>query len=478
MIGVCVVLALIGRGATQSWLHPFSIWFTTWAFVASSYASAGPSLYQMSWQTFQFAMIGLLAVGAGIFVAAVFQTSINGTRQIPDTNTHEFRLDPKRLKKVYLLLNIALAGYVGLQVQSLLPVLRSSGGLSAILGGDSALNFRRAYLSQRLADVQSDLGGGNLLRALLGYLLFVGLLALPLAGYYASVGRWKVAWPPILLTAGYSLLILERASFIYGFAIFFFSFVYCRSLVGKTKLGKTSWKPAAAMVVLVLAVAVVPAALRATGSSSDPNGQGSVFSYVYAGLAGLNGAVRIDEDLSSAYTGEGSPVLARRSVRAVQLGDGRGVWTFQGLSTIAERLGLDLSTPSQGLSYARTGPPLGAIANVYSFVIYLWYDGRLWGVVAGGLLLGAVSQMFHRRVQKMRRFEFLAVAALLMTTLAMSFFGLALLRDPRYLFMAAASVPILRRLQMTSVKKADPDRRLNTSAPTPSDAQALAERLP
>ncbi|MGO4601083.1 O-antigen polymerase [Terrabacter sp. 2YAF2] len=459
LITACVVGLCFGLRMGHHRLNPMSIFFGIWLAVAISYQLAGDSLYPLTDVSLSFILPGLFATGTGIFFG-MHQVSTR-THSRPSSVRGHLKYDEDRFRKSYSILCLMLFAYVALQIAKVWPTLARSGGIQGILFGSDGLRFRQGYLSDRSLETQGGFSDGGFSIALLGYVLFVGAVALILAGYLAATGRWLSAMLPLLLMAAYGLILLERSTFLYAVSIFLFSFVYHRRLVSRTSSTSRAHDKVALgiLVGLVATVAVVPAALRAMGAVSDRNGQGSVVSYLYAGLAGLNGASFASDDFSAAHTGAASPLYFDRPEAVLDLQNGHGVWTFQGVYGIIERLGFSFEVPP-GFSYVRTGPQDGSISNVYTFLIYPYYDWGFTGMLVFCLCLGFVAARADLRASRLGSASALALACIFMSTLLMSFFGLALIRDFRYLFLGLAAVVILRSLRAAEGQSVYPPREL------------------
>ncbi|MGW0036412.1 oligosaccharide repeat unit polymerase [Gordonia sp. NPDC003376] len=426
----------------------------SWAIVVLVYGLSAGSVYPLEGLPFLLIAGAVLSVVLGISISGLLSGKIerSGSRLFPSRGGIKY--DETKLDKAYAMLCVALLGYYLIQVYAILPVIRSMGGFGAIYNGGYGQQFRRAYLSERLDATSSGLSTGGIVFSIFGYMLFLGTLALVFAGYYAAVGKYIRAAIPLVFLGIYSLLILERASFMYGACLFLVSWAYhyyscqgvrrirpIRAISAVLIVGAVTWM-----------VAAIPAMLRSTGLGASDY-QAGVVDYLTSGMAGVNGLAHVDPTLQAAATGSGA-VYAPTSIGTAIPGKGYGVWTFQGLVGILDRIGLVDRVPSTGMGYVQTGPDMGSISNVYTFLIYFYYDGGFIGVIVGGVVLGFVAGWADRAVVVRRFPEAVVLACVLGSTLGMSFFGLAMVRDFRYIFLVVVGAFISRYLTGTKSHRA------------------------
>jgi hypothetical protein len=79
-------------------------------------------------------------------------------------------------------------------------------------------------------------------------------------------------------------------------------------------------------------------------------------------------------------------------------------------------------------------------------MIYPYYDGGRVAVFLAALFMGALTTALHRAVLERRMLACVVPASIGCTTVAMSFFGLSLVRDLRWLFLIVVSMVVVRRL--------------------------------
>jgi oligosaccharide repeat unit polymerase len=327
--------------------------------------------------------------------------------------------DETRLRAWYKLGLVLLAGYTVLQVWLVLPLLRSVGGLGAIVGGEG-LEFREAQVAFSAEQAASP-GGSGVLLGLLGYALFVGVITLFWAGWFARRGEWGWALAPLGLNAAYSLLTLQRFTFVYSLALFLFSYLYHRDAVETTRRSRAGLWVLAGM---AAAVVLIPLALRHPEYSGAERLQ-SVYDYFLSGVAGLN-----------TVFGEG--------LAYPEPYPGYGAWTFYGAAEIFVQFGGSFTLASPNFEFIDIGATDEYYSNVFSWIVYPLYDFGLFGLIAFAALGGFVATRLHDGVTRRGRLDLIPGAAIAMTTVLMSFFSLSLLRDARWLFLIAVSVALSR----------------------------------
>lgn len=455
--------AVLGYFSYGRWVNPITVLSGSWAVVSIAYFTAGASIYPLQSQVATLVILGTASIALGAGVSSLLFRS-KTDQSLNARPAFYFSFDEKRIIRWHFLLCSTYFLYVALQLARVYPLLSQAGGLREIFLGSAGLDFRRAYLSQRINDMQTSFGSGGLLYALVGYLLFVGICSIFTGALLASRSKYIIAFIPLAISGVYGIIILERASFLYSAAIFAFSWYYFARLLhpqrdhdGRKQISKLA---ILGFVSLIAVIVVLPIALRQTGGG-DKDTQSGPVAYLYSGIAGLNGLYLADSTLAGAYTGRSSPVPVAAPEEIIGVGEGHGAWTFRGIAGIAARLGFDVPVPPSSLYFVKTGDYDSEISNTYSYIIYFFYDGGYLGIVAFGLLFGALTQFFDMQVLRRGVAAAIAPAAIMLTTLAMSFFGLTLIRDFRYLYAAAVGFVILNTL-MPAAERRDEPAQLNS----------------
>jgi oligosaccharide repeat unit polymerase len=341
------------------------------------------------------------------------------TRLVRPGRAAAFSYDEVRLRTWYKLGLVLLAGYTILQIYLVLPLLKSAGGLAGVFGGEG-LEFREAQVAFSAEQAASP-GGSGILLGLLGYVLFVGMITLFWAGWFARRGEWGWALAPLILNAAYSLLTLQRFTFVYSLAMFLFSYLYHRDAVETRSRSRTGlW----VLAIMAAAVVLIPLALRHPEYSGAERLQ-SVYDYFLSGIAGLNTVFAEGLSYPEPYPGYGA-------------------WTFYGAAEIFVQFGGSFVLARPNFEFINVGTTEPFYNNVFSWIVYPLYDFGVVGLIAFAVLGGFVATRLHDAVTRRGRFDLIPAAAIAMTTVLMSFFSLSMLRDARWLFLIAISVALSR----------------------------------
>lgn len=442
LLGVSASLA--SRFAFRTWLTPVSVFFAVWVPVVALEVAPFLGLRPLLPQTWTILFVASTAFTAGSFYVWLMALARHRglvTPRVPLTDD----ADDHRLVRWFIVGVLALTTWVGLQVVILLPALRSAGGFGAIFS--NGLAVRRSLYAVHLEAVTTGFGTGSLLLAVLGYVLFLGAITLFWAPLVARRGHRLLALAPLLVMAAYGFLTLARAPLLYSVGLFAFAFAYHSPSKGRRVMdrhpgasGHRLSKPAILLIALLVVLMVyTPLKLRQP-DLSPTKVLYSVAVYFVGGVAALNEQVR--------QTGYGpSDGIA-----------GHGTWTFWGEATIASRLGLHVTLPqadmpfvniSRDTSFTDATNNSPTISNVYTYLIYSMNDFGFVGLLIGPFLLGAAATGLNSYVRAGHAAA-VPAAAVLMTSIAMSFFSLTLIRDARYLFLALAAVFLQRLIRARS----------------------------
>lgn len=425
LVGSILTLASVGPPTRR--VNALALYIGTWTFVVFSFLTS-PDLEH----GLQPTVVALLALSTTAFVGGYLVSQIGESRR----EAARFEYSQEKLWVAYRWGVAALAAYLVVQTFVLLPYLRQVGGVHGILAGNGQA-FRRAYLSAALESNTNSVGNGaGVLIACVGYGLFLGSLTLVWAGHYAAKGQIRVALPPLLLMAAYSLISLQRSSFLYSLLIFLASWYFHATRTGaRRRSQRLSITAVTILVATAVAVVFIPLFLRSLSNTAESR-QAGVRAYVISGLVGLNALHTVDPTLQASATGAASPYRTR-PYAGPPPGEGHGAFTFQGLVSIAHRLGLPVAAPPASNYFVRSEGAYG-VSNTFSYIIYFYDDGRWLGVAIGGFLLGFAS---GRLQKKAFSGSLMAVpaACILLATVAMSWFGISLLQDFRYSFIALAA---------------------------------------
>lgn len=410
VVGAIAYMAV--RALTGRWLHPVTLYIGVWTLVLVLIITGVSHVLKPIREAWM-----LLALGSGAFVAGGLLMIRARPREVKQT------YDDTRLMWWYVIAVVALGIYMVIQSFTLIPLIRAQGGLGAIFGGGGGQAFKRAAGVAAATDKLNSFGGGGLAIGLISYVLFLGTISVFWAGYLARRGRWGLAALPLIILAAYSLLALQRFTFVYGLLLFTFSFIYHRTVVPKAARPSL---PLILLAIAAVAVIFIPIALRKPLAASQP-GIGSPLDYFTGGFAGLNTLLTFE-----------APGPAPQP--------GHGVWTFYGLASIINRFGLGITMPAaHDFYYVSISTDRFQPSNVYSWLVYPLYDFGRGGIVALGFVGGVIATVAHNAATMSRRLSSIPIASMAMTTVVMSFFALSLVQDFRYILLAVAA-PFLARL--------------------------------
>jgi oligosaccharide repeat unit polymerase len=428
-VAALIVLGVVGtlcsRAVLGSWFSPISIYFAVWLTLALLVATPLLGLNTPSPKTWW-----AFVVAAGAFVLGSLYHLIivaGGHRgTLPQQRSTQDMFDDGKLLRWFRIGVVALAAWALLQIVTLLPVLHSAGGFSAIFSNGIAV--RRALYSAGVASAGNGFDGGSLFRSLVGYILFLGTLTLFWAPAVARRGKWLLSLSPLLIMAIFSLITLERFAFVYSVCLSLFAQALQRPdpKAQRQRSSRASKRTIVLLAVLLPAMIYAPLKLREP-TLTPARAARSVGQYFAGGAAALDQQVQ-----AFGYA-------PREHVA------GHGLWTFWGEATIAARLGIPMAPPPKDLPYVDVGTSAPVYANVYTYLVYFVNDFGWLGLVVGPFLLGLVATLLLYEVRIRGRWSLLPAACILLTTVAMSFFGLSLIRDARYLVIAAAA-PLIGRL--------------------------------
>ncbi|MEJ1089344.1 O-antigen polymerase [Microbacterium sp. Mu-80] len=359
-------------------------------------------------------------------------------------------IDITRTLRLHYLFSLVFAIYVVFQLSTAWPLIQAAGGISHILssGGNA---YRAASLNQALADSQVGLSGG-IIGPLVNYGTFIiGSLSIYTGAIVWKAGRRLVAIMPLLIGGALGLLTLQRTSIVLVFLLFAVG-VWSLSLSGVSiplapRAGRRApenrmiRRPRLVRTVAsaVVALSVVGGFLYATTSARTSEAAGgSLLStageYVVGGLAGLNSR------------SAGGPEWAKIPSDVAGVFDpypGGGGYTFTGLWSVLDRLGLPVETTRVNLDFTPvTLFGESTITNVVSALGEFYLDFRMPGVVILSFLLGFGTAFFQRRMMDSRRVLLVPLVVFLLTFAFWSFF-VAWTSDLRQILIAMVGGPIL-----------------------------------
>lgn len=361
-------------------------------------------------------------------------------------------VDPTRLLRLHVVCSIALVGYLLLQSGWIVPVLSAQGGLDAILnGGGSAL--KRAYMLATAEVAQTNFGPLGLAAAALGYLLFFGNVSLFTGVLLWRAGRYVLAVIPLVLAAFYSLVTLQRTSFVMATLVMVACWAVIRSLpfdfgslarVGPAPSRRRSIAALAGVGAIGVVTVLYPLIVRNT-NTANPVGLESVANYLLSGVSGLNARLLENPQWSP-------PEIAGTDVVAAS--PGFGAYTFTGLFNILSRLGLPVPYAPHSLDYYDVvifGRP--TTTNVGTFLVEFYLDFGWLGIVLIPLAVGLIAGLAQKKVTRSASLLFLPPLAWALVVLIWSFFTSSLLGDFRYIALCGLGGIVLNWIMGTRVPR-------------------------
>lgn len=430
LLVLLIFLTFAMAASGLSWLmgmhlvNPITVVAMIWSTVFTVYFLVDLDLLSLRLVTASYLVSALVLVMSGAFVGWFLIRS--EVRPLPAVTT-------ARLTRFHLTGVLLLAGYVVLQVAKFAAGFEEGGGVTAIATGN-ALALRRALVDASLTAATERFSIASAIIGTLGYVLFVGMLSLISGAELVRRGSWQIGLLPMAVVLVLSLVTVQRFYFVYSLAILAVAYMYLRMLHGRQAGTITATRPLherrramAFAIAGILLVAAIYLPLRARDASVTPSRAAtSVLQYTVSGVGGLN------------------VLLAENRPRPAAHG---GVWTAWGLSTLLNRVGLAVAVPPNRLAFVNMNRKAddSFLTNVYTYIIYPYYDFGLTGVLVFSFLMGVFAGAVHRLLL-LGHISLLFLGPYLMTTLLMSFFGLSLLRDFRYVFLLLGAPFAVRRL--------------------------------
>lgn len=439
-ITACILIKHLG----MPWVNVLTAFCFPWSlvvFVASIPGVVGPTIQPTTWL---MVWVSLVSVILGTFVGWFLTGDRTSWIRIA---TEARTLDRRRLIKLHWFTVVTYATYWAIQISALLPVVLRVGGWGAIFSS-SGNAYRSASIQASIANAQETLASGSILSATIGYVLYaIGGLSL-FTGALLWQRRTRVlAVMPLALAGGYSLLTLQRTTAIIVTIVFIVSVISIRwtgvTLVNGTKPPKLTAQSGRfsaisvfiASIVGLAAVIFIPLQLRTAGTTKA-SGLASLVQYFLGGLAGLN----------SRNTSNPNWLLPPGSTTASWAAtNGWGAYTFHGIFSILNRLGLPVPTAPVNLDYY----PVqffgqSTITNVGTALTNAYLDAGWVGIAVLLIVLGIAGATFQKRILTIHSFASIPVFSYIITMTFWTFFGSGF-GDPRLMLTCFIAGPILNR---------------------------------
>ncbi|MBO0896450.1 O-antigen polymerase [Arthrobacter sunyaminii] len=422
-------------------ISPLSALLVPWVLVLTLASLPGVLGNKLSQGTWTFALLCVFSLATGILAGWLVPRRVSDTKE----SVHQVATGdsfPQIVARWHCAFTVALIAWSAIQVSNAWPLVKQMGGLNVVFSASGGVGGEYKYqlTKSRLELVQGSFDSASALTGALGYLLFLGHIALFTGAILWVMGRKTVAVLPLIAIAGYSLFSLQRTSFFMA-GLLFLSSVYLVKKSGVVRNFARSKKRRVPIVTvgavgLAAAVLLYPLQQRNAGTSNS-TGLLSVGQYIVASISGLN--ARIDP-VSSAVSMPLSDMPGSTAPFP-----GYGAYTFGGLFSILVRLGLPLSRAPQALDYHWVNLfGQSSTTNTGSFFLDLYLDFGMVGMIAVSFMLGLAAGLTYKMCLGGEVWILPAAAFFFVTTL-WSFFGNAIIGDFRFLYMTVIACLFLRR---------------------------------
>lgn len=338
----------------------------------------------------------------------------------------------------------ALVSYTLLQIAKLLPVFAEQGGWVALLTGNGS-SLKTALLEAAAQSASTMFGAVDLLIALLGYILFFGNLSLFTGVLVLRAGRPLASMVPLVTSAVYSLVTLQRTTFVMAALIMGATWLVVhlaekrrinwKSVFKFRRGSKATFAAAILMSAAGLVAVLYPLVVRNTGTN-NPTGLTSLAIYFISGVAGLN--VRTVENSNwSAPVVDGlmGPL------------PGLGSYTFSGLFNILARLGIPVPQSPTNLDfYDVVLFGTNTTTNINTNLGDYFLDFGWLGLIVVPIVLALLVGYLQSRYIETGDIVFLPPVVFLLVSSFWSFFAGSLLGDFRFMVVCTVGALLLHWL--------------------------------
>lgn len=439
---LCVVIIcalLITRAMRLPVINAVSAYSAPWLIgivVAVWFGGISDRVLDLTWGML---LVSFLATALGAWVGWAW----------PARNTRGLGVDPsppvalESLRSKHRILTWVLACSVAIQFITTWPSIQSFGGLSAVFdGGGNA--YRQAAIADSLEKAQSEAGAGGIGMAIVTYALFIVGMSSLFTGAVLWVQRFRVAAVmPVVLSSAISVLTLQRTSVVLSALLFGFAIVAVKwsGVAVQQRAPKRALRRKSKISGIIAGFAAMAGAVWflvfLSGSRGQTGGQSVLATfgdYMLGGLAGLNAR--------NSQGGDWAPL------RALDGGSdpspGMGGYTFGGLWSFLERLGVPLEQTRFNLDFTRvTIFGERTITNVASALGEYYLDFRWWGILVIPAALGFLISRLQRHVLRDGAIGFIPALAYLLTVAVWCFFG-SWFSDVRLMLLAVLGGYILK----------------------------------
>ena len=337
---------------------------------------------------------------------AVGTTCAGSVVHVPNRSSSIARVDLVKLTRLHWIRVITLCAFAATQLMRAEPLVRSAGGYLAVLisaGGD----LRRASLASSVEAAQTALDASGALSGVTNYVLFAGHISLFTGALLWKLGRQRLAILPVLISAAYGVLSLQRSSFVMAILLFGTTIVSLPCLKSQngqneqTLLATSArrkrgiWQSVTICSTGIVAV-LLPLYWRNVGTR-NATGLDSLGQYFVSGIMGLNAR----NTWNSAWNPPPGNEFA-----TVGPDPGFGAYTFGNIFSVLNRLGLDVPTAPNFYDYYYVQVWGQRFAtNTGTSIVDFYYDFGMFGILAAFVLLsfGGTALQMHGKKGDLRK---------------------------------------------------------------------------
>ena len=270
---------------------------------------------------------------------------------------------------------------------------------------------------------------GAAIQGLFGYALFMGNVSIFTGAALWAMRRRLLAILPLIVSALYSIVTLQRTTFVIAILLFACAAISFSRLLGVNhpylkRSSRTPYLVLGIMGVVGYFAILFPLQVRNRGTDNS-SGWESIGSYFLSGIGGLN-----SRELGGA-TGSSPALLSTDGVFP-------GSYTFTSLAKLFRRLGLDLDVPPDMFDYITIR--IGSVpftSNTGTGLLQFWLDFGFYGVFGFPFVLGFVATVLQKRVAYRGAVGAVPFFCVSLVTVGWCFYGNTMLNDVRYFWMAA-----------------------------------------
>ncbi len=395
--------------------------------VASQAGAVMPGLGLGSWTLF---LVGLLGLLVGTLVVA----------GRPSTVRVESKVDMAGMRKAHFIFCAILALYVLWQYYQILQ--KGISLTDVFFANDNSGNKYRWSFFYEQEDVDaSTFESTGLIRGGVSWLLFFGNVSIFTGACLWVAKRRALAVIPLVLSAAFSVLTVQRASFFWAMLLFAFTAVSLRRstfIDVNAPRPKTARSPlrilgAALAVAFAAFVLIYPDTVRTRGTNEEAT-TFLKFQYLFSGIGGLNYRDETDSRSSLYFNVDSAAADATP-----------GSNTFTEFFSILRRFDMPIKTAPTHYDWYSVdilGSPFST--NTNTMFLDFWLDFGLIGVFIVSFALAALATLVQRFAWQ-GKVAAAPLFAFIMTGITYSIIATAMIGSFRYLLVIGAATLVLSR---------------------------------